>query len=329
MLYYERDKCYNGAMKIEVKHLSFGYAKHPLLLVDGSFCLKSKTTTLLLGCKDCGKSTMLKILTGPNKNYVGEILYDGKSLKELTSKNIQSSLILNPPVFVTNKRVIDELCAPDFLKINSDNLLSKKEKKNQKTAKFNEILLKSANILPNIDKNCKIKKLSSVEKFDVCIARSLLKNPQNVFVELAPEFEITDGLKSLISGRTALIAVSKVPDIKVDKVLFLSMGKLIEYNSIADMEKNMINIQAARVLGKSEQVLEVCKNENGYFAVVDDERFKFDSFYNNYFASDELFDGEANKYIITYVGNEDASLVDLIASKKVNIFNELTGEKIY
>ena len=329
MLYYERDKCYNDAMKIEVKHLSFGYVKHPLLLVDGSFCLKPKTTTLLLGCKDCGKSTMLKTLTGLNKNYVGEILYDGKNLRELTSKNIQSSLILNPPVFVTNKCVIDELCAPDFLKIDNDNLLSKKEKKNQKTAKFNEILLKSVNILLNIDKNCKIKKLSNAEKFDVCIARSLLKNPQNVFVELAPEFEITDNLKNLISGRTALIAASRVPDIKVDKVLFLSMGRLIEYNSIADMEKDMVNIQAARVLGKSEQVLEVCKNENGYFVVVDDERFKFDSFYNNYFASDELFDGETNKYIITYVGDEDASLVDLIAGKKVNMFSELTGEKIY
>lgn len=72
-------------MSIEVKGLSFSYGKKPILQ-DVSFVLKPGTVNALLGQNGAGKSTLFHLLSGIKKQKEGEILLNGKSLKEMPSK---------------------------------------------------------------------------------------------------------------------------------------------------------------------------------------------------------------------------------------------------
>ncbi|MEO0227093.1 MAG: ABC transporter ATP-binding protein [candidate division WOR-3 bacterium] len=69
---------------IEVKNLSFGYNLSRVL--HNLFCaFEEKKFFGIIGPNGAGKSTFLKIIAGILKNYEGEIIILGKSLREISS----------------------------------------------------------------------------------------------------------------------------------------------------------------------------------------------------------------------------------------------------
>lgn len=68
---------------------------------DISFCIEDNTTTLILGNKNSGKSSILKMLAGIYKSYTGEILIDGINVKDKrykNNKNAKKVAIINDKV---------------------------------------------------------------------------------------------------------------------------------------------------------------------------------------------------------------------------------------
>ena len=71
---------------IEVKNLSFKYeGKKDFIFQNASFVIKRGQFIGLSGKSGEGKSTLLNIISGLDKNYEGEISIDGKDLKVLKS----------------------------------------------------------------------------------------------------------------------------------------------------------------------------------------------------------------------------------------------------
>ena len=69
---------------IAVNHLSFAYGKKgKLSLSDISFELPAGSIGVLLGANGAGKSTLLKCVLGTLKPSEGEVLIEGKNIKEL------------------------------------------------------------------------------------------------------------------------------------------------------------------------------------------------------------------------------------------------------
>ncbi|MDY6392599.1 MAG: ABC transporter ATP-binding protein [Bacilli bacterium] len=74
-------------MSIEIDHLSFRYSKNaPLVLNDLSLEVTDGSLTVLLGLNGCGKTTLIKLLSGLEKPTGGTVSYDGKPLSDISIK---------------------------------------------------------------------------------------------------------------------------------------------------------------------------------------------------------------------------------------------------
>lgn len=83
---------------LEVKNLSFSYGEKEILK-DLNMKIKSKKITAIVGESGCGKSTLAKLVAGFQRNYDGEILYNG--LSEISNDSLNENIMLvdNNPYF--------------------------------------------------------------------------------------------------------------------------------------------------------------------------------------------------------------------------------------
>lgn len=83
---------------VEVKNLSFSYGEKEVLK-DLNMKIKSNKITAIVGESGCGKSTLAKLVGGFERNYDGEILYNG--LSEISNDSLNENIMLvdNNPYF--------------------------------------------------------------------------------------------------------------------------------------------------------------------------------------------------------------------------------------
>ncbi len=71
---------------LSIQNLTFGYDRQNPVLNGVDLSLEQGKVGILLGKNGAGKTTLLKILTGVLKPEVGTILYDGKSLLQMSRR---------------------------------------------------------------------------------------------------------------------------------------------------------------------------------------------------------------------------------------------------
>ena len=83
---------------VEVKNLSFSYGEKEVLK-DLNMKIKSNKITAIVGESGCGKSTLAELVGGFERNYDGEILYNG--LSEISNDSLNENIMLvdNNPYF--------------------------------------------------------------------------------------------------------------------------------------------------------------------------------------------------------------------------------------
>lgn len=83
---------------VEVKNLNFSYGEKEILK-DLNMKIKSNKITAIVGESGCGKSTLAKLVGGFERNYDGEILYNG--LSEISNDSLNENIMLvdNNPYF--------------------------------------------------------------------------------------------------------------------------------------------------------------------------------------------------------------------------------------
>ncbi|MBO4569148.1 MAG: ABC transporter ATP-binding protein, partial [Candidatus Methanomethylophilaceae archaeon] len=72
---------------IDVRSMSFGYGKEPVLR-DINVCIEGAGLTCIIGPNGVGKSTLVKCMNGLLKPTSGEVLVDGRPVKDYTVKEI-------------------------------------------------------------------------------------------------------------------------------------------------------------------------------------------------------------------------------------------------
>ena len=227
---WEQQNAVALAGDIHFKDVSFAYGEGLPALDHVTFHAKPGETVALVGTTGAGKSTLVNLLVRFYEYTSGEILIDGRPLREFGIRPLREAIgMVTQESFLFNGTI-------------RENLLIGKP-----GASDAELLIaaEAANALPFIDRlpeglNSVVGergvKLSVGEKQRLSIARALLKDPPilvldeaTASVDTATERLIQEALERLMSHRTSIVIAHRLSTVvHADQILVLDRGRIIE-----------------------------------------------------------------------------------------------------
>ena len=227
---WEQQNTIAVAGDIHFKDVSFAYGEGLPALDHVTFHAKPGETVALVGTTGAGKSTLVNLLVRFYEYTSGEILIDGRPLREFGIRPLREAVgMVTQESFLFNGTIRENL------------LIGKPD------ASDAELLIaaEAANALPFIDRlteglNSVVGergvKLSVGEKQRLSIARALLKDPPilvldeaTASVDTATERLIQEALERLMSHRTSIVIAHRLSTVvHADQILVLDRGRIIE-----------------------------------------------------------------------------------------------------
>ncbi len=211
---------------IELQHIKFKYPKGALVFDDFSVEFEKGDFVFLLGANGSGKSSLLKLILGAEIPQKGNVVFEGKEIKNVKSRSkligyIPQSYGLDHEMYVTD--------ILDF--IGSLHDLSRKKFKERKLFLINALGL-------NYIVNKKVKKLSGGQKQLVNIALGLIHNPDILLID-EPFVGLDYGIKSKIISflnaiHKTILCVShdiEMAENNATKILLIDKGVMQDYRN--------------------------------------------------------------------------------------------------
>ncbi len=78
--------------RITAKNLSFSYDKNQPILISANLTLYKNKKYAIIGRSGCGKTTLIKLLSGNYSSYEGSITYDGNNLHDISISKLQQMI---------------------------------------------------------------------------------------------------------------------------------------------------------------------------------------------------------------------------------------------
>lgn len=228
-----------GKVSLAFDNLDFGYSEN-LVLKDISFNLEPGRKIGLVGQTGSGKTTLARLVFRLYDPKSGKIRVNGINTKNFPLKELRSNVAyvtqdvelfkasIRDNVTFFDKEIPEEIILDIFKDIG---------------------LEKWYNDLPNgletiiLSDECG---LSAGEEQLLALTRAFLKNPKIVVLDEASsrldpatERQIEIALEKLLHGRSAIIIAHRLTTLhKVDDVLILSNGEILEYGTREELAKN-------------------------------------------------------------------------------------------
>lgn len=221
-----------GGVTVEFRNLYFHYPTQDEErgLRNVSFTVKAGTTTAVVGSTGAGKTTISRMLFRFYDPQAGEVLLDGKDIKQYSQKSVRQAIGIVPQ---------------DTVLFNDTLLHNVRYGRLDATMEEVEDAARAAQILSFIEAmpekwettvGERGLKLSGGEKQRVAIARCLLKNPPVVLLDEATsaldtvtESSIQEALRTLGRNRTVLVIAHRLSTIKhADQIVVLHLGEVAE-----------------------------------------------------------------------------------------------------
>lgn len=156
-------------MEIKIKNLKKYFGKKQILNID-EMQFPIGRCHIIMGINGCGKTTLLKLIAGLDKNYKGEILYNNS---KLTRDKYRDITYVGQKSYLLKGTVIDNIEYPLKLRKYSKEIIE--EKTNEYIKLFQ---------LEEIQRQC-TSTLSSGEGQRLALARALVFNPKLLILDEA------------------------------------------------------------------------------------------------------------------------------------------------
>jgi ATP-binding cassette subfamily B protein len=233
----ENDESVTVAGDVRYQDVSFSYSEDLPTLLHISLHAKPGETIALVGETGAGKSTLVNLLTRFYEFDDGEILIDGRPLRELSKSALRSAVgLVTQESFLFNGTVRDNL------------------RLGKPTATDEELweALRAANALGFVERlpeqlssivGERGVKLSVGEKQRVSIARALLKDPPILILDEATasvdtqtERLIQEALDRLMAERTSFVIAHRLSTVRhADQILVMDRGRIVERGKHEDL----------------------------------------------------------------------------------------------
>ncbi|MFN2508659.1 MAG: ABC transporter ATP-binding protein [Chthoniobacterales bacterium] len=218
--------------------VSFSYAEDgPPALTHISFHARPGETIALVGTTGAGKSTLVNLLTRFYEYDKGEILIDGRPLREYGTRRLREMIgVVTQESFLFNGTIRENLLMgkPDA---RDEEILRAAEAANARS--FIDRLPEGLNSVVG-ERGVK---LSVGEKQRLSIARALLKDPPILIldeatasVDTTTERLIQEALEHLMAHRTCFVIAHRLSTIlRADQILVLERGRIIERGTHSEL----------------------------------------------------------------------------------------------
>lgn len=240
---------------IKFKNVSFAYDDR-YILKDLDLIISKGSLFAIAGESGLGKSTFAKILFKNLENYSGEILLDGKSLRDFSKADINSlGFYVSPDSYVFNESIMDNL--KKATKMSEKEILDWIEEKN--ILKFVQTLPDGFNTI--IGENGRL--ISPGQRQQIICVRSLLANRKiYIFDEMTSSVDTENEIAILelikmISKKSIVMFIShKMKQVnKSDFVLFMGQEKKWDFGKPNDLYNS--NFEYKLLLDKQNEMEEI------------------------------------------------------------------------
>ncbi len=216
--------------ELEIRKVSFRYGTREKVLEDINLTINPCEKIAIVGESGCGKTTLIKLLMKNYQAEEGEILIDGKNLKDLQTYNLRSKIGYVPQdVFLFSGTVYDNLV---FGKsdVSFDDVV-KASRSVQAHSFINEMPLRYQTVIGERGTT-----LSGGQKQRVALARAILGKPDILILDEATsnldsttERAIHKTIDTISSGITTIIIAHRLSTImRCDRIVVMSRGHIEE-----------------------------------------------------------------------------------------------------
>ena len=223
---------------IEFKNVKFGYDENKIIIKDFSASVKAGQKIAIVGPTGAGKTTMVNLLMKFYEINDGDILIDGKSIKELSRDNIHDLFIM-----VLQDTWLFEGTIRDNLKFNRKDVSDEKIWDICKTVGVDHFIKTLPGGLDSmVGDNDSI---SSGQKQLLTIARGMIEDQPFLILDEATsnvdtrtEELVQKAMDKLTVGRTSFIIAHRLSTIKnADLILVMKEGNIIEQGTHEELLK--------------------------------------------------------------------------------------------
>ena len=214
---------------IEFKDVSFDYGEG-VILKNINLTLKAGEVVALVGPSGSGKSTLASLIPRFYDPPKGEILFDGKNLKELDLKSLRRLTgYVTQEVILFNNTIRSNIAygKPD---VGDEEII-----KSAKMANAHDFISEFPNGY-DTEIGDRGTRLSGGQQQRISIARAILNNPPILIFDEATssldadsEKKVQEAIEQLMKNRTVLVIAHRLSTIQnADKIIVLDNGEIVE-----------------------------------------------------------------------------------------------------
>ncbi|KAJ8313879.1 hypothetical protein KUTeg_008440 [Tegillarca granosa] len=219
--------------EMQLKNVTFRYPSRPGVAVLDEFNLtvKVEDTVAIIGASGSGKSTICQILDRFYDPDQGEVLLDGRNLKNFNLQWFRSKVSI-----VSQEPVLFDLSIKENIAYGD----------NSRDVGMDEIIsaAKTANIHNFITS---LPQLSGGQKQRIAIARALISNPKILLLDEATsaldtenEMIVQKALENAQKGRTSIVITHRLSSLQnYDRIALVHKGQVVELGSHSELLTKM------------------------------------------------------------------------------------------
>lgn len=217
---------------VELRNVSFSYGEDAALVLDDvSASIEPGQSLAIVGQSGSGKSTLAALLSRFYEVDSGDILVDGKSIRDYTLKSLRDNIsLVSQDVVLFNDTIANNLAYGELRQHSKEEVMQAAEAAH---------VLEFANEMPDGFETRVGDRgglLSGGQRQRIAIGRALLKNAPILILDEATssldshsERRIQEALDKLMSNRTTLVIAHRLSTVEhADQIIVLDAGRIVE-----------------------------------------------------------------------------------------------------